>query len=73
VMKAYSTKQPRPVPVEYADTFVKHGHSVCQQMFGKRAAQRYFTASGPARLRQMRDEYRAAAKAVTPGSGKGQG
>jgi hypothetical protein len=22
-MKAYSTKQPRPVPVEYADTFVK--------------------------------------------------
>jgi len=72
-MKAYSTKQPRPVPVEYADTFVKHGHSVCQQMFGKRAAQRYFTASGPARLRQMRDEYRAAAKAVTAGTSKGQG
>ena len=61
-MKAYSTKQPRPVPVEYADTFVKHGHSVCQQMFGKRAAQRYFTASGPTRLRQMRDEYRASVK-----------
>lgn len=61
-MKAYSTKQPKPIPIEYVDTFVKHGHSVCQQMFGKRAAQRYFTASGPARLRQMRDEYRASVK-----------
>jgi hypothetical protein len=71
--KAYSTKQPRPVPAEYEQSFVRLGHSACQQMFGKRAAQRYFLASGPSRLRQMRDLYLAAAKAVTSGCAMGQG
>jgi hypothetical protein len=67
-MKAYSTKQPRPVPVEYEQSFVRYGHSACQQMFGKRAAQRYFLATGPSRLRKLRDEYLASMRltAVKP-------
>ena len=54
MLKPYSTKAPKPVPVEYERLFVEHGHNRCKCAFGKRAAQRYFVVSGPARLRAAR-------------------
>jgi hypothetical protein len=54
MLKPYSTKRPRPIPVEYEREFINHGHDHCKRMFGKRAAQRYFVALGPARLRAAR-------------------
>ena len=39
---------------QYERLFVEHGHNRCKCAFGKRAAQRYFVVSGPARLRAAR-------------------
>ena len=57
--KAYSTKLVRPVPVEFAQNFVEHGWGVCNHMYGKRAAQRYFIECGPQKLRALRDAHLA--------------
>ena len=65
MLKPYSTKQPLPVPVEYDREFVEHGHDHCKKLFGKRAAQRYFTIRGPTRLRAERDAWLAAQRVPT--------
>lgn len=52
--KAYSTKRPRPAPPEFEPAFVRGGWAKVNQMFGKRASVRWFTALGPARLRSAR-------------------
>jgi hypothetical protein len=57
--KAYSTKIVRPVPVEFEQNFVTLGWCVVNHMYGKRAAQRYFIACGPGRLRKLRDAFLA--------------
>lgn len=57
MFKAYSTKVPKPVPAEFADVFMRKGWVRVNSMYGKRAAQRYFIASGPQKLRALRDAY----------------
>jgi hypothetical protein len=57
-----STKRARPVPPEFEAEFVQHGHDHCKRLFGKRAAQRYFTALGAERLRAARDAHLRAVK-----------
>lgn len=59
MFKAYSTKRVRPVPVEFERNFIELGWCVVNHMYGKRAAQRYFIASGPQRLRKLRDAFTA--------------
>lgn len=67
MFKAYSTKRPKPVPVEFEQTFVQRGWCVVNNMYGKRAAQRFFIASGPQRLRGLRDAALLAAKVTGDG------
>lgn len=67
LLKAYSTRRVRPPPPEFEATFVEQGWSVVNRMYGKRAAQRWFIALGPARLRHLRDAHEAAVKAARAG------
>lgn len=57
MLKPYQTIVPLPVPAEYRFEFIQHGHDHCKKLFGKRAAQRYFVVTGPARLRAERDAW----------------
>ena len=57
MLKPFSTKIARPVPAEFEGEFVRHGHNHCKNLYGKRAAQRYFVASGPEKLRALRDHW----------------
>lgn len=54
MIKPYSTKLGRPVPVEFEPHFISGGWARVNQMFGKRPAVRYFTALGPERLKALR-------------------
>jgi hypothetical protein len=46
MLKPYSTKRPRPIPVEFEPNFIEGGWSRVNHMFGKNPAVRYFTALG---------------------------
>lgn len=52
--KPLSTKLARPVPPEFEAMFLAGGWPKVNQLYGKRAAQRYFTALGADRLRVAR-------------------
>jgi hypothetical protein len=54
MLKPYSTKRPRPIPVEFEQNFIEGGWSRVNHMFGKNPAVRYFTALGSERLRIAR-------------------
>lgn len=56
--KPLSTKLARPVPPEFEAMFLAGGWPKVNQLYGKRAAQRYFTALGSDRLRAARDAQR---------------
>jgi len=54
VIKPFSTKLGRPIPPEFEPSFITGGWSLVNQMFGKRASLRFYTVSGPERLRLLR-------------------
>jgi hypothetical protein len=47
--KPYSTKRPKPIPVEFQSYFLAHGWTRCNVAFGKRETLRYATALGLSR------------------------
>jgi hypothetical protein len=57
MIKAYSTKKHRPVPVEFEMTYIRHGQAVCEQMFGKRATTRCRFALGASKLKRARRDH----------------
>ena len=62
--KSVSTKIAEPIPAEFEGVFVQYGWERANRLFGKRASQRYFTAAGSERLRQMRETYKAERRAA---------
>jgi len=64
--KAQSTKIAEPIPVEFEQVFIHHGWDRANRIFGKRATTRYYTASGPDRLRAEREAYLQARRSAPP-------
>jgi hypothetical protein len=54
MLKVLSTKVVRDVPREFIADYVKHGHAVCEEMYGKRPVARYKRMVGKLRLNRMR-------------------
>jgi hypothetical protein len=65
VLRAYSTKITKRVPVEFQDNYIKHGMEVCEQMYGKRATARYRFILGASKLKRARRQYLEAVNAKT--------
>lgn len=54
MLRAYSTKITKRVPVEFQANYIAHGVEVCEQMYGKRATTRYRFALGASKLKRAR-------------------
>jgi len=54
MLKAISTKVVRALPAEFVDTYVRYGHAVCEEMYGKGPTLRYKRMAGKLRLNRMR-------------------
>ena len=65
MLRAYSTKVTKRVPVEFQANYIKHGVEVCEQMYGKRATTRYRFAIGASKLKRARRQFLDGLGAVT--------
>ena len=54
MLRAISTKVVRKMPAEFIETYVTHGHAVCEEMYGKGPTLRYKRMAGKLRLNRMR-------------------
>lgn len=55
--RPYSTKTLRPPAPEFEPTFVQHGWSKVNRMFGKRCAHRWYIMLGAERLKAARARF----------------
>jgi hypothetical protein len=54
MLRVLSTKIVRDVPREFEADYVRYGHAVCEEMYGKRPVARYKRMVGKLRLNRMR-------------------